>query len=283
MKRWLKFVILFILFIVGVFLYAKYIGTMGFITKEYTIYDDNLPTSFDGLKVVHFSDLHYNRAINEDKVTDIINEINLLNPDVVVFTGDLIDKDVIINDDDYEFLTKLFSNINVKYGKYAILGNHDYYNKEKIIKLFNDSNFKYLENEYDVVISKNNENIYIAGIGNLTHNLDVIDKALKDIKDDDLSYKVVLVHEPDISDDIINNYEVDLILGGHSHNGQVRLPVIGALYTPLGAKKYYDEYYKVNNTDIYISSGIGVSNVNVRLFNKPSINFYRINKRWIFN
>ena len=88
----------------------------------------------------------------------------------------------------------------------------------------------------------------------------------------------MLVHEPDISDEIIDNIDVDLILGGHSHNGQVRLPFVGALYTPKGAKKYYDEYYKVNDTDIYVSSGIGVSNVNMRLFNRPSINFYRINK-----
>lgn len=279
MKRCLKFLILFILFIVGVFLYAKYIGTLGFITKEYAIYDDSLPTSFDGLKIVHFSDLHYNSAINEDKITDIINEINLMNPDIVVFTGDLIDQDIIINNEDYEFLSKSFNNINAKYGKYAVLGNHDYYDMDKVIKLFNDSDFKYLENEYDFVISKEGHKIFISGIGNVIHNLYDIDKSLKGVKDIEDAYKIVLVHEPDISDDIIDDYDVDLILGGHSHNGQVRLPVIGALYTPIGAKKYYDEYYKVNNTDIYISSGIGVSNIDIRLFNKPSINFYRINKR----
>ena len=94
MKKWFKFTFILILFFVIVFLYAKYIGTMGFITKEYTIYSNNLPTSFDGLKIVHFSDLHYNYAINEDKVTSVIEEINLIDPDIVVFTGDIIDKDV---------------------------------------------------------------------------------------------------------------------------------------------------------------------------------------------
>ena len=57
-----------------------------------------------------------------------------------------------------------------------------------------------------------------------------------------------------------------------------RLPGIGALYTPNNSKKYYDEYYEINGTDLYISSGIGVSIINYRLFNKPSINFYRVNK-----
>ena len=94
-----------------------------------------------------------------------------------------------------------------------------------------------------------------------------------------ISYKIILVHEPDISDNIVDNYNVSLILAGHSHNGQIRLPVIGAMYTPPYAKKYYDEYYNIGNTDLYISSGIGVSTINYRLFNRPSVNFYRINKK----
>ena len=97
--------------------------------------------------------------------------------------------------------------------------------------------------------------------------------------ENDVNYKIILVHEPDISDSIVDNYTVNLILAGHSHNGQVRLPIIGAIYTPPGAKKYYDEHYMIDDTNLYISSGIGVSSVNYRLWNRPSINFYRINKR----
>ena len=96
--------------------------------------------------------------------------------------------------------------------------------------------------------------------------------------EEDADYKIILVHEPDITDDIVKDYQVNLILAGHSHNGQVRLPIIGAIYTPPYAKKYYDNYYNVDGTNLYISSGIGVSTVNYRLFNHPSINFYRINK-----
>lgn len=278
MKKIIKFLILLILFIVIILLYAKYIGTMGFITKEYTLYHDNLPVSFDGLKIVHISDLHYKRFINEDKVNDIINEINLINADIVVFTGDLIDKDTQISNDDYEFLTEAFSKINVKYGKYAVVGNHDVVSLDKVIKLFNDSEFKYLENDYDTITDRYGNNILVLGFNN-NENFDVVNKEIKLPEDNDNYYKIVLTHEPDISDEIMDNLSVDLILAGHSHNGQIRLPIIGALYTPKGAKKYYDEHYKVNNTDIYISSGVGVSNINMRLFNKPSINFYRINKR----
>lgn len=75
----------------------------------------------------------------------------------------------------------------------------------------------------------------------------------------------------------LNKY--DLVLTGHSHGGQVRIPFIGKLYTPEGAKKYYDEYYKINNTDLYISSGLGTSMYKFRLFNRPSFNFYRITNK----
>lgn len=277
MKKVFSFLIIISLFFAIVFLYAKYIGTMGFITKEYSLYNENLPTSFDGLKVVHFSDIHYGRAISENKILDIIDEINLINADIVVFTGDLIDKDIVLDGDDYEFLTNSFNNINAKYGKYAVLGNHDYYDMDMVIKVFNDSSFTYLENEYDIITSKNGEKIFISGIGNVLHNLDDVKNTIN--YSNNIGYEIVLVHEPDISDEIIDNYDVGLILGGHSHNGQIRLPIIGAVYTPPGAKVYYDEYYKTNNTYIYISSGIGVSSLDLRLFNRPSINFYRVNKR----
>lgn len=279
MNRFLKFFVSVILIIVGIILYARFIGTMGLITKEYTIYNSDLPNGFDGIKIVHFSDIHYNRSITSSKVDKIIDEINLINADIVVFTGDLIDKDVKLTSVDYDYLTEAFSKISANYGKYAILGNHDYSDMDKVIKVFNDSQFKYLENSYDIIYNEDNEKIFVGGIGNVSYNLDDVDATMEYFNsNNDTDYRIMLVHEPDITDTIVDNYNVSLILAGHSHNGQIRLPVIGAVYTPPHAKKYYDEYYSVSETDLYISSGIGVSTVNYRLFNRPSINFYRVNK-----
>ena len=280
MNRWLKFFLGLILVITLIIIYARYVGTMGFITKEYTIYNKDIPSSYDGLKIVHFSDIHYNRAITSKKIDDIVSEINLINPDIVVFTGDLIDKDVSLTDSDFKFLANAFSKISAKYGKYAVLGNHDYNEKDKVIQVFNDSDFKYLENSYDIIYNQYSDKIFIGGIGNVSYNLDNVDKTMEYFNsNNDITYRIMLTHEPDISDTIVDNYNVSLILGGHSHNGQVRIPGIGAVYTPNGAKKYYDEYYDLNGTPLYVSSGIGVSMLNYRLFNKPSINFYRVNKK----
>lgn len=280
MKAILKWLFIVFIVIFLTILYARYIGTMGFVTKEYTIYDKDVPDSFDGLKIVHFSDLHYNRAITLGKVEKIVEEINLINPDIVVFTGDLIDKDVTLQSIDFNKLTSTLSKIDAKYGKYAVLGNHDYDNDmENIVKVYDDSGFKYLDNNYDVIYSKENETIFVGGINTVSHNMDDVDKTLDYIKEhEEIQYRIVLVHEPDISNKIVNDYSVNLILAGHSHNGQVRLPIIGAVYTPPHSKIYYDNYYNINGTDLYISSGIGVSTANYRLCNKPSINFYRINK-----
>lgn len=281
MKKVLKWLFIVIVFIIGIVLYARFIGTMGLTTKEYVIMDKDVPDNFDGLKIVHFSDLHYNRAISLNKVKSIVNEINDINPDIVVFTGDLIDRDAIISDNDYDELANILGNIKSKYGKYAVIGNHDYEkDKDGVIKVFHKADFKYLENSYEIIYNKENEKIFIGGLGNVTHNQEDISKMMEYFNDEGnkIDYKIILVHEPDIADNIVKDYKVNLILAGHSHNGQVRLPIIGAIYKPPYAKNYYDNYYNLDGTNLYISSGIGVSTVNYRLFNHPSINFYRINK-----
>lgn len=281
MKKVLKWLFIVIVFIIGIVLYARFIGTMGLTTKEYVIVDKDVPDNFDGLKIVHFSDLHYNRAISLNKVKSIVNEINDINPDIVVFTGDLIDRDAIISDNDYDELANVLGNIKSKYGKYAVIGNHDYEkDKDGVIKVFHKADFRYLDNSYEIIYNKENEKIFIGGLGNVTHNQEDISKMMEYFNGEGnkIDYKIILVHEPDIADNIVKDYKVNLILAGHSHNGQVRLPIIGAIYKPPYAKNYYDNYYNLDGTNLYISSGIGVSTVNYRLFNHPSINFYRINK-----
>lgn len=273
-KKIIKIILIIAIIISLIVLYSRYIATTGLKTNEIVINNQNINEDFDGLKVVHFSDLHYKRIITKKRIKEIINEINLINPDLVIFTGDLIDDDSTITDDDIKYLKEILSKINSKYGKYAVLGNHDYSIEiEKLRELYNDSDFNLLENNYDYIYSKNNNKIYIAGISTGEFNEEIINN----INTDENIYKIILLHEPDFIDRL-SNINANLALSGHSHNGQVNIPYIKELFLPKNAKKYYEEYYKVNNTEFYISNGIGVSRYNFRLFNTPSINFYRINK-----
>ena len=270
MRKIYKVIIYVMIIIILTVLYARFIGTSFLKVKEYPIYSDSVPNDFDGIKIIHFSDLHYKRAITREKIDKIVDEINLIKPDIVVFTGDLIDKDSIIVEDDIKYLKSTLSKINAKYAKYAVMGNHDYNKIETVENIYNDAGFNYLNNSYDIIYGKNSGKIFISGISSVSYKQDDMTSALDYLKDNkDIDYKIVLVHEPDFAENIINEYWVDLILSGHSHNGQIRIPLVGALYTPENAKKYYDEYYSINNTDLYISSGIGVSKYNYRLFNHP--------------
>lgn len=273
-KKIIKIFMTVIITIIVVILYSRYIATSGLKTNEISITDNNIDISYDGLKIVHFSDLHYKRIITKKRIEKIINEINLINPDIVIFTGDLIDHDSDITDKDIEYLKETLSNINSKYGKYAVLGNHDYsIDINTIREIYNESDFKLLENTYDIIYNEENKKIYIGGVSTGEYNESLFNNFV--INED--IYKILILHEPDYIDKLID-LKPNLALAGHSHNGQVNIPYLKKLFLPVNAKKYYEEYYEIDNTKFYVSNGIGVSRYNFRLFNTPSINFYRINK-----
>lgn len=279
MKKKIIIILSIILGILGIIFYSRFIETSLFETKEYKISNVNLANDFSGLKIIHISDIHYGRITTTKMIKKIIKEVNLIKPDIIVITGDLIDKDATLTEKDISFLKDSLAKLESKYGKYSIYGNHDItYSREKIEEIYKHSNFKLLVNDYDIIYGKKNEALFIGGLDSLLEGEQNIEKTMSYFNDhEDILYKILLVHEPDSTDNILEKYpNTNLILAGHSHNGQVRLPLIGAIYTPSGSKKYYDNYYKINETDLYISSGIGVSRINFRLFNKPSINFYRI-------
>lgn len=274
-KRIIKFVSVVLVIVGLIVLYSRYVATSGLRTNEIVVKSSNISDDFDGLKIVHFSDLHYKRIITEKRISKIIEEINLINPDVVVFTGDLIDKDSDIGTEELDYLKEVLSGINCKYGKYAVLGNHDYsISINEIKRLYEEAGFVLLDNSYDIIYSENNQKLYIGGVNTEEYNDSVLANLVTG--DEDI-YKVILLHKPDYIDEIIG-LNPSLVLGGHSHNGQVNIPYVKNLFLPEGSTKYYKGYYKVGNTEFYISSGIGVSKYNFRLFNTPSINFYRLNK-----
>ncbi len=279
MKRFLKILLFFLILVIIIMFYSLFIVPNKLETHEYRVEAPTLDESYNGLKIVHFSDLHYLRNLNKSKLDKIIDEINLINPDIVVFTGDLIDVDFTPSDEDINYLTNKLKEINAKYGKYSILGNHD--NDISLLKnIYQNSNFILLTNSYDIIYNEKNIPLFIGGLDSVSSGNANIDTTMSYFKEnEDISYKIILVHEPDYTDTIISSYDnINLVLAGHSHNGQIKIPIIGAIYTPENAKKYYDDYYQLNNTNLYISSGLGYSKLNFRLFNSPSINLYRLVK-----
>lgn len=267
-----------------ILLYSRYVATSGLVIKEYKVTNEKITDNFHGLKIVHISDIHYGTTIDKKDLQNIVKKVNLLKPDIVVLTGDLLDEETDINASK-DILIQQLSNIKTTIGKFAIEGNHDD-NFEEWSTIIENSGFINLNDTYDKIYKEKNNYILISGVStNISENNDINAKLqstkdfLNTVSEEEKAsiYKILLLHEPDFIDNI-NDIEFDLVLAGHSHDGQIKLPFIGALQTPIYAKKYYQEHYKVNATDIYISSGLGTSKIKFRLFNRPSINFYRITK-----
>ena len=264
-------IIIIIIFLITSFLYlwARYIENSGLIVKEYKI-TSSVSDNFHGLKIVHFSDLHY-ESIDKNELKKIVNKINFINPDIVVFTGDLVNN----SSKNSEIINEL-SQIQAKIGKFAVNGDNDIVEFDNIMS---DSGFTVLNNSFELIYNNGYESIIIAGITSSLKDTTSVSEKLKStyeyLEENSAIYKILLTHEPDIID---KTNIFDLVLAGHSHNSQINLPIIRDFTKLEGSKKYYLPYYKLNNTDLYISGGIGTLNYKLRFNNKPSINFYRIVK-----
>lgn len=269
-KKSSRIFIFFLLFISLFLLYARYVEPNKLIIKEYKIENKTLPDSFDGLKIIHFSDLHYGSTVDYKYLTKVVNIINEQKPDIIFFTGDLIDKDCNLTDKQLNKITQELNKLKSTLGNYIVTGNHDIKHLEKYKEIIKD-NFILLDNEEKLLYYKESTPISIVGLSDASEtkvNYDVL-------KNDNTLFRFVLAHEPDEYKKI-SEYSFNILLSGHSHNGQIRLPFIGAVYTPVGAKTYYEQYYKLDNKEIYVSNGIGTSKIELRFLSTPSINLYRL-------
>lgn len=272
-----KFLI-FLAFVLIIFIvYGKFAEPNILTINEYKIADNDIPSSFDGVKIVHFSDIHYKGEKNKARTEKLIDKINEVSPDVIVFTGDLIDKNYVTSDDDLKFVTDSLSRMESKLGKYAVIGEDDFYN-DNFDDIMYDAGFKVLKNNYDTIYNETNVPIVIYGIDNVSYGVPKTD-ILNSTFIDNISYKIVAVHESDYVDEFTNNKDINLILAGHSHNGYIGIPGVDKFMAPKGSKKYYEKYYNISNTDLYVSGGIGSHFTDFRLFNNPSFNVYRFSTK----
>ena len=261
-------IIFLVLCLIG-FIYTRYIATSGFIVKEYNVTSEKLPESFNGFKIAHLSDIHY-ASVGKEKLDKIVNEVNIMKPDIIVFTGDLYDRFSNLTDDMKEKIIDSLSKLEAPYGKYAVSGNHDY-EHEGYQEIIEKCGFTYLSNESKLIYSKGDTPIEIVGYPSIIKDYPDYNIELTD------NYKIALLHEGDTFDNL-EGKDINLVLAGHSHGGQVRFPIIGAIkfMLPDYSKKYYEEHYTIDNTELYVSFGLGESEYYFRSLNKPSFNFYRL-------
>ena len=250
------------------FFYITNIGTTSLIVNEEAIVNSKLPESFSGIKVIQFGDLHYS---NNDLLKDVVNAITKRNPDLILFTGDLL-SDEDLTPGNRKKLVKELKKLDSTLGKYAVLGESD---NDEAVSILVDCGFKVLDDSNELIYNESNEPIMLVG---LNTNNDVInyDKAFTNYND--TTYTITIFHKPDYIDEFVEVYPIDLALAGHSHLGEIRIPYLLNLASKDHASKYINSYYEINNTKFYITSGIGTDTYDVRINARPSINFFRLRK-----
>ena len=255
-------------------IYSFVICPNSFKVREYKIESAKLPSSFDGIKIIQFADIHYGTTINKKQLDKIVNKINNLKPDIIFFTGDLIDKNIVPTEEIQEEIKTSLSNLNASLYKYAVQGNED--DNEICSKLLDQIGFKVLNNETTLLYYKSNSPIAISGFNNIDSNptYSSINEPIDEI-DIKTLYHIVLVHESDAIDNVLD-YNPNLVLASGTLGGKIKL--IKPMFLPSNANKYYNDYQRINETDLYVSNGLGTTGVNIRFNNAPSFNLYRLYK-----
>lgn len=273
----LKKIIIFIVIIITLFIsYSMFVEPNLLQVKEYKIDTNKIDTNFHGLKIIQISDINYGTSFNETDLEKTITKINELKPDIVVFTGNLIDKTIKIDDKNKKILIKHLSKIETSLYKYAIYGSNDY--NSTFEDIMNESNFIILDNETKLIYNEDETPIVLIGFNNNKKEKDytIINNFIDEI-DTTNFYKIVLTHSAEITDEILI-HNPDLILSGNTLGGIINPGFTKPLFLEDNTK-YFEEHYKLKDTHLYVSNGLGTDETNMRFNNIPSISLFRVYKK----
>jgi predicted MPP superfamily phosphohydrolase len=262
-----------------------------FIVKEQTLYFNNLPASFENFKIVQISDLHLGSFHNKSVIEKAIGLIESQKPDMLFFTGDMIN---VTNKETIPYIT-LLNNIKTNYGKFSVLGNHDIgdYAKwdtvpgqkkinEELIKCERQMGFNVLI-DTSFKIFKGQDSIYIAGVNNCGNypfkKAGDLKKALKNI--DEKAFVILLAHDPaQWSGEVVGKTNIPLTLSGHTHGMQLGINSGNIKWSPISLKyKYWLGLYKNNLQYLYVNPGLGFLGFPGRIGIKPEITVLKLKRQ----
>ncbi len=268
----MKKIFIVIIFLVGLIIIdGFFINPNGFKIAEKKIFVENLPESFENFKILQISDLLISNKKDINRLKNIKAKSNERKPDIIVFTGDLINSKNDLTDKDINNIIEILKSLDCNLYKYSVIGDNDQKNIDLFNKIMNNSNFKILDNESTYLFYKDITPIKITGINTVNVKTVETKEELTPV------FNLVLMHYPDYIDDL--SFENAIALSGHSLKGTIRIPFYGGIIKKVGAKKYIDDYYEVGTNKLYVSGGIGTENVKFRFNNKPEINIYRLEKK----
>lgn len=270
MKKKMKLLFMTLLiFMILIVCYSRYIEPERLVVKEITVETE---MNIEKCRIVFFTDTHFGALYDEKHIEGIVEMINGLDADIVIFGGDLFDnyardKELL----DMKYLQEELSRIEAKAGKYAVFGNHDYGGGAfRIYETFmNDCEFQVLD---DKTVFLEEFNIEIVGFDD--YLLGQTEADFYRIQSNE--FHLIATHEPVIST-LIEGSGENFILSGHTHGGQVSVPYFTKKRLPNGSDQFIKGFYDTQDIEtdtfsqMYVSSGIGLTKYPFRFFNVPEI------------
>lgn len=267
-------------FIATIVFYGTEISVKNIMIVNRTIESNKINEDIN-LKIAYISDIHYNHFMNKDRLKKMIDTINNNKPDIILFGGDIFDNPStnLIDEKVENEIIELLQSLQAEYGKFAVLGEEDYDPKVgNIHQILFESDFEVLTNKH-IFITKDGKNmINLIGIDSLVGGNPDIQSSFENV--DTNLFTIVLTHAPDIMSQLPTN-EIDLVLSGHSHGGQISIPFIGTLNKVEGATTYSQGTYYLNQTQLIVSNGLGTTGSDIRIFADPQCHMIRITKQQI--
>ena len=237
----------------------------------------NLPAAFNGLRIAQLSDIHLDEFTEPFFLRMAVDHINRLRPDVVFLTGDFVT---------FEFLPRKYPiraawkcagilNTIACAQRYAVLGNHDLaVNAQIVTEALSSIGVNVLRNSF-TEFARASSRIWLAGLDDAVEGKPDLDRAMPELIRNRAGEPIILLsHEPDMVDTVLTHpagQSVELMLSGHTHGGQVRLPFIGPVNLPELGKKYIEGAFRFQNLQLYVNRGIGTVGAPFRLNCPPEI------------
>ena len=269
------------------FLLGMFIGPYRYRVKETSIVLPNLPKAFEGLKIVQISDIHSGSFYNKKAVTKGVDLILKQDPDVVFFTGDLVNDDA-KEMDDYK---SIFGRVKAPMGVFSILGNHDYgdyvqwpnaeakaENLQALKDVHGDMGWRLLLNEH-LYLEQNNERIGLIGVENWGVGFHKAGDLAKAYEGCEARIKLLLSHDPTHWDEQVTaDYnDIDVTFSGHTHGAQMGFEIGKYKWSPITLRyKKWAGLYQLKNQYMYINRGFGFLGYPGRLGIWPEVSIIRL-------
>lgn len=276
-KKVTVIILVCVLFVSGFIVWTVW-GNKALELNSYTLESDRLPEGFDGFRIAHVSDFH-NTEIGEEN-EKLISVIKEAEPDIIAITGDMIDSRRTNTEIALDFAREIIKLAPC----YYVTGNHEY-------RVSDSYNLKEALSELGIIVLENvkteiergGEKIRLIGVDDPTFSDDnyaeaVMHRNLDILTDNDDTYTLLLSHRPELLP-VYCEYNVDLVLSGHAHGGQFRLPFLGGVIAPdQGLFPEFDsEIYTAGKTNMIVSRGIGNSIIPLRFNNRPEVIVVELN------